>query len=69
MSNYIPLFYVDVIQGQFCVSYLEKAQAVLGQSQDRLLQWPGLWLAEHNLSLLWARQKLDRDTGLSTLCY
>ena len=45
------------IQGPFSVSYLEQAQAVLGQSQGRLLQKPDLWLAEHSLSLLRARYR------------
>ena len=34
---------------------------MLSQSQARLLKWHALWLAEHNLNLLWAR---DRNRAL-----
>ena len=44
-------------QGPFSVSSSEYAHAVLGQSQGRSLQWPGLWLAEHSLSLLRASDR------------
>ena len=46
------------VQGLFSISCSKRAQAVLGQSQGRLLQQkPGLWLAEHSLSLLQAKDR------------
>ena len=44
-------------QGPFDVSCSEQAQALLGQSQDSLLWLLGLWLVEHSLSLLRARDR------------
>ena len=46
--------------------FSEKAQAVYGQSQSRLRQWSGLWLAEHSLSLLRERdRKRTQDPNYS----
>ena len=46
----------------FSVSCLGQAQTVLSHSQARLLKWPALWLARHNLSLLQSR---DRKQALN----
>ena len=46
-----------VNQGPFSVSCSAKAQIMLSQSQARLLKLPVLWLAEHSLNLLLARDR------------
>ena len=43
--------------GPFSVSCSEQAQSVPSQSQARLLKWPAMWLAEHSLRLLQARDR------------
>ena len=50
-------FNITFYQGPFSISCSEYAQAVLGHSQGRLLQYPGLWLSEHSPSLLQARDR------------
>ena len=50
-------FHISWVLSPFFVSCSGLAQAVLSQSRDRSPQQPGLWLAEHSMSLLRARNR------------
>ena len=55
-------FHISWVLSPFFVSCSGLAQAVLSQSRDRSPQQPGLWLAEHSMSLLRARNR--KRTGI-----
>ena len=62
------LIQYSIIWAYFFFSCSEQAQVVLGQSPGRLIRQPGLWLAEHSLSLFWARNKKRALITIRCVC-